>query len=1103
MTGGKFHVFSSFIATLSMCLLFCSSSFSQGFEGYYQHADIHKKTVIFAAEGDLWSVPLSGGLAQRLTTHSEEEIYPSISPDGRTIAFSASYEGPTEIYTMPVQGGLPNRRTYESSGSIMNTWTPNGKLVYATRAYSKVPDLQLVSIDIKSNQKKMIPLSQASEASFDDTGKTVYFVRPAYHRNVTKRYEGGTARQIWKFTENSSEAIKLTSDHLGESHHPMWYKDRVYFITDRDGVMNVWSMNESGADLKQHTTHKEFDVRYANISEGNIVYQLGADLWHYTVLTNESKKINIRLSTDLDQLREKWDEKPSKYITSVHPDPTGDRIVITARGRVFVAPVKSGRFVSFVEKKDVRFRDATFSSNGDDIISLSDESGEFEFVRMAANGIGSETKITKDGNVLRYAGVPSPDDKWIAYDDLESNMFILNVASGVSTKISTNAEGIGSFSWSPDSKWIAYGQSALNTMRQIRVHNVETSNSFDLTTDRANSMSPQWSPDGKFIYFLSDRSFTSLVRSPWGTRQPEPYFDASEKLYIVALEKGTRSPFREDDELNEDDDKKKDGSDKDDKKEKKKKKGKDDDAKKEDVVIVKIDQDGIKERIIEVPIKADNYNNLGITKDAIYLMTRETGVKAKSHLSVVKIENKDIEAKIMVKDVNSFELTSDGKKLLLKKKTDYYLIDAGTGKVDDISKNKVDLSGWKFPIIPREDWKQIFTDAWRMERDYFYDKNMHGVNWKAMYEKYLPLVDRVTTRNELSDLIGRFVGELSALHTSVRGGDQRSDNKNIEVASLGATYSRDEANNGYRIDYIYKADPDYPDEKSPLDDPYLDVRIGDVITHVNGKAALSAIDMGALIRNQEDKQVRITLKRGATKRDIIVKPIANEYNLRYRDWEYGKRKEVEVKGEDEIGYLHLRAMGSNDINQFYREFYPVFNKSGLILDVRYNFGGNIDSFILEKLLRKAWMYWKGRSGEPYWNMPYAFRGHIVILVNENTYSDGEAFADGFKKLGLGTSIGMRTWGGEIWLNSQNRLSDNGLARAPMFGVYGDDGKWLIEGRGFEPDIEIDNLPHATFKGEDAQLDAAINLLKKLIKEDPREVPAPPAYPDKSFINNKN
>jgi tricorn protease len=297
-------------------------------------------------------------------------------------------------------------------------------------------------------------------------------------------------------------------------------------------------------------------------------------------------------------------------------------------------------------------------------------------------------------------------------------------------------------------------------------------------------------------------------------------------------------------------------------------------------------------------------------------------------------------------------------------------------------------------------------------------------------------------------------------------------------------------------------DPDYPDEKSPLDDPYLDVRIGDVVTKVNGVDALSALDIGVLIRNQVGKQVRLTLKRGTESRDIIVKPVGSEFNLRYRDWEYGKRLEVENKGSNKIGYLHLRAMGYYDISQFYREFYPVFNKPGLIVDVRYNWGGNIDSFILEKLLRKAWMYWKGRSGEPTWNMQYAFRGHIVVLVNENTYSDGEAFADGFKKLGLGTTIGTRTWGGEIWLHSGNRLSDNGLARAPMTGVYGENGEWLIEGHGYEPDIVVDNLPHATFNGQDAQLDAAINHLLKLINEDPREVPAVPPYPNKSFDNNK-
>lgn len=1067
---------------------------AQGFEGYYQNPNIHNNTIVFVAEGDLWTVPLSGGLAQRITTHPEEENFPSISPDGKTIAFSASYEGPLEVYTMPVEGGIPTRWTYERDASVTNSWTPDGKVIYNTRAYSKVPDNQIITIDLPTKNKTKIPLAQASEAAYDASGKTVYFVRPAYHRNVTKRYKGGTARQIWKFTEGSNEAIKLTKDHLGGSHHPMWFSDRIYFITDRDGIMNIWSMNESGEDLKQHTNHKEYDVRSASISNGNIVYQVAADLWHYNTISNESKKINIKLVSDLDQLRENWDDNPSQYITSVHTDPKGEKIVITARGRVFVAPVKSGRFVSFTEKKKVRYRDAIFSRDGEKIYALSDESGEFEFISMPSNGEGSEKIITSNGDLLRYGGVTSSDGKWIAYDDLESNMYVLNIATGVSKKISTNQEGIGDFRWSPDSKWLAFVQTALNTMSQIKIYNVDIGASFDLTTDRANSFNPRWSPDGKFIYFLSDRNFKSLVGSPWGTRQPEPYFDVSEKIYHVALKKGTRSPFRENDEL-EGDNNEEDTSTK---KRKKKNKSKVN----EDSLVVMIDRAEIKKRIIEVPVKPGNYNGLEVSEKALYVMSSETGVNAKRHLSFVKIDNKDIELKTLVSEVNSFELSGNREKILLRKGRSYHMIDAGTSKLSDLSKNKIDLSGWKFPITPREDWKQIFTDAWRMERDYFYDKNMHGVDWEAMHTKYFPLVDRVTTRNELSDLIGRFVGELSALHTSVRGGDLREDNKNISVASLGAVFSRDEKNKGFKIDYIYKVDPDYPNEKSPLDDPYLDVRVGDIITKVNGKDALSAIDMGELIRNESGKQVRITLLRGNSFRDIIVKPIASEYNLRYRDWEYSNRLDVEEKSENQIGYIHLRAMGSNDINQFYREFYPVFNKAGLIVDVRYNFGGNIDSFILEKLLRKAWMYWKGRSGEPYWNMPYAFRGHIVVLVNENTYSDGEAFADGFKKLKLGTTIGTRTWGGEIWLNSGNRLSDNGLARAPMIGVYGDNGKWLIEGHGFEPDIEVDNLPHATFKGQDAQLDAAIKYLQKLIKEDPREVPDPPAYPDKSFKNNK-
>ncbi len=1079
----------SFALLLTIMLLVGMSPFSmaQGIEGYYRFPDIHENTVVFTAEGDLWTVALSGGLAQRLTTHAEEETDATISPDGTTIAFSASYEGPKEVYTMPINGGLPIRWTYESDASTVNTWTPDGKVVYDTRAFSTLPDRQLVAIDTKTKKKERIPLAQASEASFDATGKTVYFVTPSYHGNVTKRYKGGTARQIWKYTEGSPEAIRITNGYAGESHHPMWHNGRVYFITDRDGTMNIWSSDENGNDLKQHTTHKDFDVRDASISNGHIVYQWGADIWHYSIPDNAQAKIDIRIPTDLDQLRERWVDNPAQYITAISPDPKGERIVITARGRVFAVPVKDGRVVEFTDKKDVRYRDAVFSADGKSIYTLSDESGEFEFVSLPANGIGAQKAITKDGSVLRYEGKPSPDGKWLAYDDLERHMFILNLATGVSKRISTNEEGIGMFSWSPDSKWVAFAQSADNTMMQIFVSNVDTGDTFPITTDRANSLWPAWSPDGKFIYFLSDRSFTTLVGAPWGPRQPEPYFDASEKLYHIALQKGTRSPFRPQDELTAQPDKaeSKDGDKKDEAKAAAK---------------VTIDKEGIIERIEEIPVEPGNYRGLRVTKKALYLLKRETGVGAKTHLAVVKIDHEDVKLQTMVEDVNGFDITGNGEKLLVVKQRNYYMIEAGTGKVSDLNDKKIDLGGWKFAITPKEDWEQIFTDAWRMERDYFYDKNMHGVNWDAMHAKYLPLVDRVTTREELSDLIGRFVGELSALHTSVRGGDTREDELDVVVASLGAIFSRDETKGGYTVEYIYKADPDYPDEKSPLDDPYLDIKTGDVITSVNGKAALNAVDIGELIRNQAGKQVRMSVKRGTTEKDVIVVPMANPYSLRYRDWEYSRRLEVDKATANSVGYVHLQAMGSSDLEQWYREFYPVFDRQGLIIDVRHNRGGNIESFVLEKLLRKAWMYWKSRSGKPYWNMQYAFRGHIVILVDENTASDGESFADGFKRLELGTAIGTRTWGGEIWLSGVNTLSDGGIARAPMMGVYGPEGKWLVEGHGFEPDIVVDNLPHATFEGDDAQLKAAIDFLQKKIKEDPRLVPPVPAYPDKSFQN---
>jgi tricorn protease len=1076
---------SRLLITIIVVLLSVSECWPQPAKGYYRFPEIHGDTLVFTAEGDLWSVSTAGGTARRLTTHPAEETHPSISTDGRTIAFTASYEGPAELYTMPLTGGLPVRRTYEAESSIATTWTTKGELVYTTSHFATLPDLQLVALDLEEAKRRRIPLSQASEGSYDDTGTKLFFVRPSYHRNVTKRYKGGTARNIWKFVEGAQEAEVLTRDYAGGSHTPMWWQGRVYFITDRDGTMNIWSMDENGQDLKQHTFHSGWDVRDADLNGGRIAYQVGADIWIYDIASGESHEVAITLASDFDQLREKWVKKPMDYLTSSHIHPEGDSVVLTSRGRVFVAPVGDGRRARLSRTPGLRYRDAVFMPDGDSILALSDETGELEFVTIPVTGVGEHETLTDDGKILRFRGIPSPDEKWIVYTDNNEDLWLLNTASKEQKVISTNREGAGDVSWSPDSRWIAFGQRALNAFQQVYIYNVEDSSLTPLTSDRFNSTSPSWSPDGKWIYFLSDRNLRSVVGSPWGTRQPEPFFNRPVKIYQVSLQKGARSPFKAKDELYEEIEKSNDEE----------KEGESD-----DVPAIEIDLEGIERRVREVPIEAGDYRGLAVNDKALFWLTRDEGLEFKFNLTAAEITNEDVELEKLVEDIRYYELSQNGKKVLVQKRDGIYVLDAVAEAPSELADVKVNLDGWTFPINVREDWRQIFVDAWRLERDYFYDPGMHGLDWDAMRDKYLPLVDRVTTREELSDLIGRFVGELSALHTSVRGGDLREGPDKIKVPTLGARFERDVDQGGYRIDYIYQSDPDFPDRLSPLAHPDVGASEGDVIESVNGVETLSVDDIGALLRNEEGRQVRLRIKSGENgkSRDVIATPTDDEFSLRYSDWEYTRRRHVEQESENKIGYVHLRAMGSRDITAWYEQFYPVFNRQGLILDFRHNRGGNIDSLILEKLIRQAWFYWKSRVGEPYWNMHYAFRGHMVALCDENTASDGEAVIEGFRRLGLGKIIGMRTWGGEIWLSSSNRLSDGGLARAPMSGVYGPEGEWLIEGHGVDPDIEVDNLPHATFNGEDAQLDAAIEYLLGEIEKDPRAVPPPPPYPDKSF-----
>jgi len=441
----------------------------------------------------------------------------------------------------------------------------------------------------------------------------------------------------------------------------------------------------------------------------------------------------------------------------------------------------------------------------------------------------------------------------------------------------------------------------------------------------------------------------------------------------------------------------------------------------------------------------------------------------------------------------------------VRKGDEFYILDSdakGSSLTDPkaLAKTSVNLSRWTIATNPRDEFRGIFLDAWRMERDFFYDPGMHGVNWTAMRDRYLPLVDRVADRDELNDVIAQLAGELSALHTFVFGGDERKPADQVDLAGLGARLRRDEKAGGFVVEHIYEHDPDLPNQAPPLARPESLVKEGEVITSIDGVDALTAPDERSLLRGKAGAQVLLHIKPASRDgRDVLVTPVKthDEGELRYNEWEYTRRLAVDKASNGQVGYVHLRAMGSNDINQWARDYYPVFNRQGLIIDVRRNGGGNIDSWLLARLMRQAWFYWQPRVGNPAWNMQYAFRGHVVVLCDSYTGSDGEAFSEGFRRLKLGKVIGTRTWGGEIWLSFNNQQADNGIATAAQTGVYAD-GKWLIEGHGVDPDMVVDNLPHATYDGKDAQLDAALKELQQEIQADPRPLPKAPPHPDKSF-----
>ena len=1090
----------SMLTGLLLFLLLGSTAHAEN--AYYRYPAVHGDTLVFTAEGDLWRVALAGGSAQRLTTHAGLESEAAISADGRRIAFVAGYDASPEVYVMPFVGGAPKRLSFGAGNVHVLGWTPQKEVLYASSAVvGPGSSVVLRAVNPDTLLERSLPFADANQASFDADGDDVFFTRFGLHitGDHARGYRGGAMAQLWRArADGSSEATRLAAGVAASLRNPMWWNGRLYHLSDEGGSDNLWSMAADGSDRKAVTRHREFDVINPQLQDGRIVYQYGADIHVLTLDSGEDRVVAIDLASDFEQRRTRWLEKPLDYLDSVSLDGKGERAVLVARGAITLGATDARRRIDIAVPKNARARAAVASADGKWVYAISDIGGSEEIWRFPADGSGPGEALTRESKARRWRLYPSPDGKAIAFDDKDARLSLLDLATRKVAVLDQGTFGgddtYASVQWSPDSSLIAFARPDSNEVRnQLVLMRRDGSSKQVLTSDRYDSRAPSFSTDGKWLYFLSDRAFVATPGAPWGDRNMGPLFDKRTRIFALALQAGNRFAFQPVDELSA---AKSDatGKDKDAAGDKKSAKDATDAPR-----LPAVDWDGLASRLFEVPLDAGNYSALASDDKRLYFLDQPAGEDASRLLSLA-IDNKGDKPATFSEGIGQFALSTDRKRVLLQKWSergngDLYIVDAGAKAPDALDKHKLRVADWRLAIDPRAEWQQMFNDAWRMHRQFSFDPGMRGLDWNAVRARYEPMLSRVADRWELDDLLGQMTAELGILHSQVRGGEMRKDAETAKTAGLGAELVTQA--DGLRIARIYRSDPELPSERAPLARPGVDAREGDVLTAINGRTVRNAADVAEALANQAGRQVLLDLRRGTQAMKTVAVPVdeRSEAGLRYGDWEQSRRAQVLEKSQGRIGYLHLRAMGGNDIADFAREFYTNINREGLIIDVRRNNGGNIDSWIIEKLLRRRWAFWTYEHASPQFNMQQTFAGHLVVLIDERTYSDGETFAAGIKALKLAPLIGQRTAGAGIWLSGRNPLVDGGIARIAEFGQFSaENGRWLIEGRGVSPDIAVVNLPHDSFSGGDAQLEAALSYLDNKLKTEPANPTSPEAIP---------
>jgi len=1075
-------------------IILFASLFSYGIDtkdtGLLTQPAIGSTQIAFVYANDLWTADPDGRNARRLTTDIGLELSPVFSPDGGFIAFSGQYDGNTDVYVVSASGGVPKRLTWHPGADIVQGFTPDGSAVLFTSGRFSFTGryTQLFTVPVGGGFPERLKIPHAFRAVYSPDGTRLAY-NPLYDAFTQwKHYRGGTASVIWIFDtkDNSIEKIPQPEGRANDP-GPMWIGDKVFFRSDRNGEFNIFSYDTKSKAIKQLTDHKDFPVINASAGGGRIIYEQAGRLHVLDPETGKSTKLAIGVAADLGELRERF-AKGSRWIRNSAISPTGARVALEFRGEIVTAPAEKGDPRNLTETPGVNERSPIWSPDGKSIAYFSDGPGEYELVVRGQDGKGEAKRFKLMGTGFYDSPVWSPDSRKISYNDNSGSLYFIDLKTGAPKKVADDAlMPPSSYSnWSPDSRWIVYTLNTSTYIQRVFVYSLDGDKSTPVTDGLSEASEPVFDAGGKYLYF-----FASTDAGP-----VKQWFDQSSAdmrqtnaIYVAALTKDAASPLaKESDEEKGVPDKKKAEPEK-------TKNAKDAAAKPVETVV--IDFDGLNERILALPIPAGSYRGLqaGEAGQLYYLENPpDIGSAAgpDAGASLHKYDFKQRKDEVILTGVDGYLISADRKKIGFRSRDAWSIVPAG--QKPEPGKGKIDTEVIEVCVDPRAEWNQIFNEAWRINRDYFYATNMHGADWKAMREKYAVFLTDLSCRNDLNRVIQWMCSEIGVGHHRVSGGDSPFQPKTVAGGLLGADYAIE--NGRYRFKKVYGGLNWSPELRSPLTEPGVNVKAGEYLLAVEGKDLRPPLDLFARFENTAGKIVEVTVgpnPDGTGSRTVKVVPLANEYSLRNRDWVEGNMRKVHEATNGRVAYVYVPNTVEPGHIYFKRYFFPQADKDAIIVDERFNGGGLIADYYIDILRRPVISYWNMRYGADLKTPGASIQGPKVMLIDETAGSGGDLLPWMFRKFKLGTLVGKRTWGGLVGTLGFPVLMDGGYVTAPNLAIWTEDG-WVVENEGVPPDIEVEQTPADVIAGHDPQLERAIRVILQELEKNPPQKPQRPPYP---------